>query len=138
MSERQLKHVNCPVIVLHLTGTNINSDLMADEMRDEMLAVYLSAHGVNVVLDFQNVKYLSSSGFRPLLRLNRQVRERGGRLILCSLCAEVKEIFAVTRLISTNKMGPATFDVQADVATAVACLYQGVQDQPAEADNSPS
>ncbi len=105
---------------------------MADEMRDEMLGIYLSAHGVNVVLDFEGVKYLSSAGFRPLLRLNRQVRERGGRLVLCNLCAEVKEIFAVTRLISTSKVAPATFEVQADAPAAVASLYQTMPESPGE------
>lgn len=97
---------------------------MADELRDEMLAIYLSAHSVNLVLDFRNVTYLSSAAFRPLLRLNRQVRERGGRLVLCGFSAEVREIFAVTHLISANKSMPATFEVQADVPAAVASLYQ--------------
>lgn len=122
MMEKPLRHISCPTIVLRVTATDIRGDVMADELRDELLAIYLSANAVNVVLDFQAVKYLSSAGFRPLLRLNRQVREKGGRLLLCALSKEVEEIFSVTRLISTNRLVPATFEVQPDVASAVASL----------------
>src|SRR5262245_42891742 len=118
MMEKPLRHITCPVIVLHITATDIRGDIMADELRDELLAMYLTVGAVNVVLDFTGVVYLSSAGFRPLLRLNRQVREKGGRLLLCGLSKEVEEIFSVTRLISTSRMAPATFEVQPDVAAA--------------------
>lgn len=132
MSERIPKHVSCPVVVLRILPDTVTGDVLADEIRDELLALYLSAHAQHVVLDFSAIRYLSSAGFRPLLRLNRQVRERGGRLILCQLLPEVKEIFAVTRLISTNRMTPATFEVQPDVPSAVANLLQSPADRPDE------
>ncbi len=124
MPEHVLKHLTCPVVVLRLIPEKVIGDTLADELRDELLAIYLSAHAQHLVLDFSAVRYLSSAGFRPLLRLNRQVRERGGRLILCRLCAEVKEIFEVTRLISDNRLMPATFEVQRDVPAALAHLLQ--------------
>jgi len=132
MPEHILKHLSCPVIVLRITTSNVTGDSLADELRDELLAVYLSAHAQHLVLDFTDVRYLSSAGFRPLLRLNRQVREHGGRLVLCHLSEEVTEIFAVTRLISTNRIIPATFEVQPDVAAAVAHLLQKPAEPPAE------
>lgn len=132
MSERIPKHVLCPVVVLQIIPDTVTGDVLADELRDELLALYLSSHAQHVVLDFMGVRYLSSAGFRPLLRLNRQVRERGGRLVLCQLQPDIKEIFAVTRLISTNRMTPATFEVQPDVASAVANLLQTPSDRPDE------
>lgn len=129
MSERTPKHVSCPVVVLRLDTENVTGDSLADELRDELLAFYLSAHAENLVLDFSPVRYLSSAGFRPLLRLNRQVREGGGRLILCHLNPDIKEVFAVTRLISTSRVGPATFEVQPDVPSAVANLLQTPPDR---------
>jgi anti-anti-sigma factor len=124
MSERTPKHLSCPIVVLRILPETVTGDAMADELRDELLALYLSAHAQHVVLDFEGVRYLSSAGFRPLLRLNRQVRERGGRLVLCQLSPEIREIFTVTRLISNSRMMPATFEVQPDVASAVANLLQ--------------
>jgi anti-anti-sigma factor len=138
MLERQLHHLSCPILVLRLTGPNIQGDIMADELRDEMLGIYLAAHGLHIVLDFQSVKFLSSAGFRPLLRLNRQVREHGGRLVLCNLSAEVTEIFAVTRLISTSRAMPATFEVQPDVPTAIGILCMSAPEPAAEADKGSS
>ncbi len=124
MSERTPTHLTCPVVVLRLITQNVSGDTIADELRDELLALYLSSHAQHVVLDFSDVRYLSSAGFRPLLRLNRQVRERGGRLVLCHLSDEIKEIFTVTHLISASRLTPATFEMQPDVPAAVAHLLQ--------------
>jgi anti-anti-sigma factor len=131
MMDKPLRHVSCPALVVRITDSDVRGDLMADELRDELLALYLSAHAVHVVLDFQEVNYLSSAGFRPLLRLNRQVREKGGRLVLCGLSRGVEEVFAITRLISNNRLIPATFEVQPSVPAAVASLYHSDSAQPA-------
>lgn len=128
MSQSQPQHLNCPVVVLRITAADIRGDVLADELRDEFLALYKSSRATHVVIDFGAVTYLSSAGFRPLLRLNRQVRENGGRLVLCSLSKEVEEIFSVTRLISTSKTIPAAFEAQADVPAAVASLYYPTPD----------
>jgi anti-anti-sigma factor len=69
------------------------------------------------------VKYLSSSGLRPFLSLNKKVREREGRLILARLLADVESVFVATRLISSHRAAPTTFEHYADVPSAVAALY---------------
>jgi anti-anti-sigma factor len=114
--------------VLALTESQILGDEMADVLRDQMLAIAVQSQAQNVVLDFSKVKFLSSSGFRPLLSLHRLLRQQNGKLLLCCLSPEVKEIFEVTRLISTRGQGRAPFEVYADVASAVASIYK-----PAEA-----
>jgi anti-anti-sigma factor len=70
------------------------------------------------------VVYLSSAGIRPLLALNRQVREREGRLVLCGLTRDVESVFVATRLVSTTRSVPATFENAPDVPSAIASLYQ--------------
>jgi anti-anti-sigma factor len=121
-SESQTRMVGCPVVVLSLRPSEINSDTVAEDLRDELLARYLRAGAVHAVLDFQAVRYISSAGFPPLLSLNRKVRERGGRLVLCNLQPEVEEVFAVTRLI--DPAGRAAFLALPDPSTAVAHLCQ--------------
>jgi anti-anti-sigma factor len=123
-----LTHITCPVVVLRFAVTELKGDEMADEVREQFLAVYESAHAVNAIVDFHTIKYLSSAGFRPLLSLQRKVRERGGRLVLCNLDPKVEDIFSVTRLISTGEPSRATFEVQPDVTTALASLYRGRDD----------
>src|SRR5262245_24106092 len=106
------KHLACPAVVFAVRIGEIRGDALADELRDELLAAYERAAAVHVVLDLQPVSFLSSAGFRPFLSLQRQVRARGGRMVLCRLRPEVEEILSVTRLISRHGAAPAAFLVQ--------------------------
>ena len=115
-------HLKCPVVVLSLTHRQILGDEIADAIRDQLLAIAVQTQAQNVVLDFGKVTFLSSSGFRPLLSLHRLLRQQNGRLMLCCLSPEVKEIFEVTRLITTHGQGKAPFEVYPDIASAVASL----------------
>jgi anti-anti-sigma factor len=124
MAEAQFQHLNCPVVVFAIREAQVKGDTLAEALRDEFLAVYQPSGATHAVVDFKAVTYLSSAGFRPLLTLLRQVRERGGRLVFCNLAPEVEETFAVTRLISTSGSAPASFEVQPDVPAAVASLYR--------------
>ena len=126
MTQPSPPHIKCPVVVLTLTEGQILGDELADELRDQLLAITVQAQAQSAVLDFTKVKFLSSSGFRPLLSLHRILRQQGGRLMLCGLSPEVYEIFEVTRLISTKGTTRAPFEVYPDVPSAIAGLYQPV------------
>ena len=52
----------------------------------------------NLLLDFSNVKFLSSAGLGALLALHRQQHQRGGRVSLCNLPPEIRDVFRATRL----------------------------------------
>jgi anti-anti-sigma factor len=124
MTGPHAKYVHCPVIVLRVNEAQVMGDTVADAVRDEFLALYQHSGAVHVVIDMEQVSYLSSAGIRPLLALNREVREREGRLLLCNLSHDVEGVFLATRLISSSRAVPATFEKQPDVPSAVACLYQ--------------
>jgi anti-anti-sigma factor len=126
MSE-PLTHLTCPVVVIQFTVPEVKGDDLADEVREQCLSLYRNSQALNVVLDFSGVTYLSSAGFRPLLSLQRTVRQRGGRLVLCNLDQKVEEIFSTVRLISTVGSSRATFEVQPDVPTAMVSLYRGTE-----------
>jgi anti-anti-sigma factor len=110
--------------VVRLTESQVMGDTVADMLRDDLLALYEQTKGIHAIIDMEKVVYLSSAGIRPLLALNRQVRDREGRLILCGLTKDVEGVFVATRLISNNRSTPATFEHAADVPTAIANLYQ--------------
>jgi anti-anti-sigma factor len=126
MSET-LTHLTCPAIVLQFAVPQVKGDDLADEVREQCLTLYQKSQALNVVLDFTGVTYLSSAGFRPLLSLQRMVRQRGGRLVLCHLDPKVEEIFSTVRLISTVGSSRAAFEVQADVPAAMVSLYRGTE-----------
>ena len=124
MTESQDRHVQCPLMVLRINEPQIMGDPLADVIRDDFLTLYKQTGAVHVVVDMANVEYLSSAGIRPLLALTREVREREGRLILSGLRHDVESVFVASRLVSTNRAVPATFEHATDVPAAVAHLYE--------------
>ncbi|MBI4556173.1 MAG: STAS domain-containing protein [Candidatus Hydrogenedentes bacterium] len=60
---------------------------------------HVKAHpGVNLMLDFHRVDYLSSAVLTELLRINEAVREAQGTLRLCSLNEDIRKVFEITNL----------------------------------------
>ena len=51
-----------------------------------------------VVLDLAGVDYMASVGLRALVLAARQVKSRGGRLVVAALQPLVREVFEITRL----------------------------------------
>jgi anti-anti-sigma factor len=117
------KHLTCPLVVLKVVPTEVRGDELGHEMREEAVAIYTPTGAVNVVVDFTGVTFVSSAGVRPLLALQRLVKERGGRLILCNLHDNVREMLDVTRMIRSTGITTLEIETKPDVASAVATLY---------------
>lgn len=62
----------------------------------ELLLGQARDYGWRVVLDLEQVTFLSSSGLRTLLLLMKELRHQGGDLRLCNLQPRVAEVFAMT------------------------------------------
>jgi anti-anti-sigma factor len=122
MAEQPADKVTCPVVVLRIEPAQVTGDTLAEALRDEFLTLLTRCRAQNAVVDFRTVAYMSSAGFRPLLSLLREVRRRGGRLVLCGLRPVVEETFAITRLVNTGGSTPSTFEVQPSLAAAIASL----------------
>lgn len=110
------------VLVLTIMHDHVQSDALADALRDELLAAVGDAKPSGVILDFSNVEYLSSAGFRPLLSLRRKLHETRSPLVLCGLTPDVATVFRLTRLISTSGSSSAPFETEEDVPAALARL----------------
>ncbi len=60
---------------------------------------YLATHpGANLLLNFENVDYLSSAVLTELLRIHRAIQETEGNLRLCGISKTIREIFEITNL----------------------------------------
>jgi anti-anti-sigma factor len=123
MSEELFKHIRCrtdeSVLVITITAGQMQGDDLADALRQEFFQA-LDQYQLNkVVLDFQEVKYLGSAGFRPLLSLHRRLREQGGGMVLCNLSPLVADVLQVTRLISTSRSYTAPFETAASLDEAI-------------------
>jgi anti-sigma B factor antagonist len=57
-----------------------------------------------LVLDFSEVRHFSSALLAVLIELNKRIKATKGRLVLCGLRPELKEVFVVTKLNGTLKI----------------------------------
>ena len=68
---------------------------------DQLMAAYNEACGPgvrNVILDFSQLEYMSSSGIGLLVTLLIRAQRQGQRLLACGLTEHYKDIFELTRL----------------------------------------
>lgn len=63
-----------------------------------------------ILLNFENVEYLSSAALGKLITLNKKVKGTSGQLKMCNIKAEIYEVFEITKL---NKVFPIYEDEEA-------------------------
>jgi len=80
-------------------------------LQESIISVVEQAERINLVLDFQNVRFLSSAVLGLLIRISKKVYERNGQLRLCNIDPKIHEIFKITRLTKV-------FDIYEDLASA--------------------
>ena len=78
----RLLHVNTDddVLVLTIAVEQVEGDAVAHELQRELVAAAIDSKLSRVIVDFQNVQYISSVAFSPLLAL---ATERSGRANDC-------------------------------------------------------
>ena len=78
-----------------------DADLIADQVIEEVgRQLENLAEGLElgrVVLNFREVRFMSSSMLAVLLRFSRKVSAANGRLKLCCIAPSLREIFKITR-----------------------------------------
>lgn len=79
--------------------------------------VLKQSDGANLVLDFTNVKFMSSAVLGLLIKFSKRVYEGGMKMALCGISPKIYEIFKITRLTKI-------FDIYKDVDTAVERLSE--------------
>ena len=84
-------------IIATITDAHLNSAALADFITLELLEM-LKTGPVLLVIDFQNVKSISSSAIDGFLHV---VRQSNVPLRLCSMSASLREIFRIIKLDGT-------------------------------------
>ena len=56
----------------------------------------IGAGGGKMILDFGQVDYVSSAGLRVLLKTAKQMKLGGGKLALCNLNDQIKEVLEIS------------------------------------------
>ena len=87
------------VTVVHFTGYKASLDEEAlDRIHDPLLAIADEPNESDLLLDFGNVEYLTSTALGTLVGLHKRLLARGRRMAVGNLSPQVHEVFAVTGL----------------------------------------
>lgn len=103
------------VVIATLVPEKILDDDTIASIESEMMPSIKDVEKVGVVIDFVNVKFLTSAFLGFLIRLSKSIYESGGQLRLCGIDDKIMGIFKITRL---DKI----FDIHGDVEKAVLSL----------------
>jgi anti-sigma B factor antagonist len=69
-----------------------------EQLGEELNALVTVDKRNMILLNFDTVEFMSSAALNKLISLNSKVKAAAGRLKLCGLRAEIKEVFTITRL----------------------------------------
>jgi len=87
---------NATIVVL--TEKKILEEKDIQALQESILSVIEQAERINLIMDFSNVRSLSSAVLGLLIRISKKVYERDGQLRLCNIDSRIYEIFRITRL----------------------------------------
>ena len=106
------------VTVVSFTDEKILEEKDINELQESLISVIESASGkIGLILDFGNVRFLSSAVLGLLIRISKRIYEQDGQLRLCSINPKIYEIFKITRLTKI-------FDIYTDVESAAEDISQ--------------
>ncbi len=101
--------------IVTFTDTKILEEKDIQALQESIMSVIEQAGRINLILDFCNVRFLSSAVLGLLIRISKKVYERDGQLRLCNISPKICEIFKITRLTKV-------FDIYQDVESAAGSL----------------
>jgi len=97
--------------IMRFTDEKILEEQDIQALQESIMSVIEQAERINLILDFGNVRFLSSAVLGLLIRVSKRIYERDGQLGLCNINPKIYEIFKITRLTKT-------FDIYNDIESA--------------------
>lgn len=92
--------------VIDLVGPRITDQAYINSLGDELINVLNSAQPPDLLIDMNDVEFLSSAVLGKLIRMLKRTRETNGRLRLCSIRPSIFEVFEITQLHKVFEIYP--------------------------------
>ncbi len=86
------------VVVATLTDERILEDEQIQALEGSFMPLIEQTDNIQLIIDFSNVKFLTSSVLGLLIRISKKVYEKNGKLRLCAINPKIMEVFRITRL----------------------------------------
>lgn len=100
------------VTIVGFVDSKILDEQVIQEVGDELFALIEEQYKIKLLLNFENVDYLSSAALGKLITLHKKVREENGELKFCCIKPKIYDVFKITKL---NKI----FEIYEDEERAV-------------------
>lgn len=86
------------VVVTTLTDEKILDEDQLQSLEGSFLPLIEQSPEIQLIIDFSNVKFLTSSVLGLLIRISKKVYETNGSLRLCAISPKIQDVFRITRL----------------------------------------
>jgi len=86
------------VTIVTLTEERIVDEEQIRKLQESLKVVIEKSEGKKLILNFANVKFMTSAFLGLLVRVHKKLCEQGGRLQLSNLDSNLRKIFEITQL----------------------------------------
>ncbi len=94
---------------------------LANSMKTESRLNEMLGEGVlKMIIDFEKLEYLSSSGLRVIIAVEKKLKDRDGKLVLSNMSPPVENLFNITRLYDL-------FTIRRSLSEALAYFRDGLK-----------
>ncbi len=99
-----------PIAIARLEDEKILDETQLQSLEGSFLPLIDQNPGLQLVIDFTKVKFLTSSVLGLLIRISKKVYEKEGALRLCAINPKIQEVFKITRLDKIFEIFPSWED----------------------------
>ncbi len=103
--------------IVTFTDERILEERDIKALQESIMSLVEQSERMNLILDFCNVRFLSSAVLGLLIRISKKIYERDGGLRLCNINPKIHEVFKITRLTKI-------FDIYKDLESATKDLSE--------------
>jgi anti-anti-sigma factor len=86
------------VTVVNFSDSSILDTLQVQQIGEELYELIDDRATRKMILDFSNVKFLSSSALGVLITVRKKADEIKGKVVLCGMKPDLRKIFKITNL----------------------------------------
>src|SRR5205807_3244484 len=86
------------VTVVNFVDKKILEEQNIQNIGEQLFALVEQDGLTKLLLNFGNVEYLSSAALGKLITLNKKTKASGGKLVLCKIDPQIREVFEITKL----------------------------------------
>jgi len=86
------------ITIVTFVDKRILDESNIQDIGEQLFELVEKRYKVKMLLNFENVEYLSSAALGKLITLNKKVKAEKGKLKLCNIRPQIYDVFKITKL----------------------------------------